>query len=135
MTGRRNTIVCCLKVKAVFCPHKIKIKNVKKKETAADLQCVHHHRVPVQAVAQHAPFLRSQAMLHGFIQTAVLTEQLHQLHVHVSVSWPRRQLGLEEVEQPVPALLTLTAQQTLLQMETERGFIYTADSSEGHGRL
>ncbi|TNN79345.1 hypothetical protein EYF80_010369 [Liparis tanakae] len=44
----------------------------------------------------------------------VLTEQLHQLHVHVSVSWPRRQLSLEEVKQPVPTRLTLTTQQTLL---------------------
>lgn len=80
----------------------------------ADLQCAHHHCVPVQAVAQYAPFLSSQAMLNCFIQPSVLTEQLNQLHVHVSVSWPHCQLGLEEVEQPVPSRLTLPTQQTLL---------------------
>lgn len=80
----------------------------------ADLQCAQHHCVPVQTVAQHAPFLSSQAMLNGFIQPSILTKQLNQLHVHVSVSRPRCQLGLEEVEQPVPTRLTLTTQQTLL---------------------
>ena len=36
VTGRRNTIVYCLKVKAASCPHKIKIKNVNKKKNLWD---------------------------------------------------------------------------------------------------
>ncbi|KAF3842969.1 hypothetical protein F7725_001818 [Dissostichus mawsoni] len=72
--------------------------------------CAHHHCVPVQAVAQQALFLSSQAMRNGFIQPSVLTEQLHQLHVNVSVSWPRCQLCLKEVEQPVPSRLALATQ-------------------------
>lgn len=79
-----------------------------------DLQCAQHDGVPVQTVVQHTPFLSSQAVLNGFLQPPVLTEQLNQLQIHMSVSWPRCQLGLEEVEQPVPTLLTLTTQQTLL---------------------
>lgn len=78
-----------------------------------------HHFVPVQTAAQQASLLNSQAVFNGFIQPSVLTEQLNQFHVHMSVSWPRCQLGLEEVEQPVPSLLTLTTQQTFLHREEQ----------------
>lgn len=85
----------------------------------SDLQGVQHNCVPLFAAAQQAPLFSCQAVFNGFIQPSVLAEQLHQLHVHVGIGWPRCELGLEEIEQLVPALLALTTQQTLLYEEPQ----------------
>lgn len=59
-------------------------------------------------MAQQTSFLSGDAVLDGFLQPPVLTEQLDQLDIHVTVGWPRHQFSLQEVEQLVPALLPLT---------------------------
>lgn len=95
-------------------------KNVPKiSKVLSDLQCVQHHGVPVQTVAQQASFLSSQAVFNSLIEPTVLTEQLNQLHVYICISWSCRQLSLKEVKQLVPALLALTTQKTLLNRDKQ----------------
>lgn len=53
-------------------------------------------------------------MLNSLFQPTILAEKLDQLHIHVGITRARCQFCLEQVEQPVPTLLTLTTQQAFL---------------------
>lgn len=72
-----------------------------------DLEGVHEGGVPVQAGPQGPSLLHGQAVVDGLLQPPIGAVQLHQLDVDVGVAGAQVQLGLQQVEQLVPALLPL----------------------------